>query len=67
MIVKFDYWMHGSDDTWYEQIEDALEEHDFPEADVQGVLQNAQFPFYEIGYQCELDTETGVVTFKETP
>lgn len=66
MKIPFKYFLHGSKESWAEEIDDLLERAGFVGDSREDALDSAcaQFPFYEIAFDCELDTETGKVELK---
>lgn len=60
MIVLFKDYLHGSKESMWSKLEDLEKEHDFQLSDQ--VKHDLSYTFYEIEFECELDTETGQIT-----
>lgn len=66
MIVKFQHHLHDDKESWADHMQEALEEAGMSADEAEAVRQRSQMPFYEIVFDCELDTETGNVTYRES-
>jgi hypothetical protein len=61
MIIRFQHYLHDDKESWYDSLREALEDAGVSADQEQFIMQNAGMPFYEVEFECELDTETGKV------
>lgn len=65
MIVNFNHYLHGDKESWADDVRSACEDAGMTPDEAEAVLLQAQMPFYEMSFNCQLDTETGIVTYRE--
>jgi hypothetical protein len=64
MKIPFTWWLHDDNESFALHMEELLAKHDVPDAEE--LLQKIGRPFYEVVFECVLDTETGEVEVLKT-